>query len=258
MEVLNTYYINLDRSKDRQKNFLKEHENFEKLLNIRLHRVSAYDGRELSLYNDIFIEPGNNNINFYEFACSVSHIKAMIQSYHNNDKHCIIIEDDIIPTYYNNWGCKLQDIIKNKPSDADCIQLTCNDQYQVDRLIKMKHKYEKWSSCFVSTGCYYITRNGMKKIIQKFYNSMTKHITLPSINYKADCHIIYPNVKSYIYTKPTFTWMSSSSYTSTIHSSHDLAHDKCLLYIEKYFKDRNTFIHNLQTNKTKIILKKKI
>ena len=258
MKTLNAYYINLNRSRDREIVFLKVHQQYKSNLNIQLHRIPAYDGNNLSLYNDVFIEPGNKDIkiNNYEFACSASHIKAILQSYNNNDECSLIIEDDIIPQHYDKWGCTLQEIIKNKPNDAECIQLTCNDKYQIKRLIEMKHKYEQWSSKFVSTGCYYITRCGMEKILNRFYTNRTKHITLPYETYKADCHIIYPNIKSYIYTKPTFTWLPCL-YSSTIHPSHDSAHQQCLLYIEDFFKDKNTFIHNSRP-KTITLLKKKI
>ena len=79
------YYINLDFSIKRKEFMEKNYEN--------IIRIEAYNGKNLKKYNDIILpkecEQTNN-----ELACSLSHIKAIITAYNNNDNEALIFEDD--------------------------------------------------------------------------------------------------------------------------------------------------------------------
>ena len=56
-------------------------------------------------------------------------------------------------------------IVRNKPKDADCIQLHCSNIKKFNKMLKMNNEFTLKKGNW-STGCYYITRKGMSKIIK--------------------------------------------------------------------------------------------
>ena len=189
MEVFHTcYYINLERSKDRRGEMEKRFTN--------LKRVEGVDGMNLHISKEIL---SRCKMNVFQIGCLQSHLKAIKTAYDNGDKEALIMEDDICADYLKRWEKSIQQIVDNKPKDAECIQLHCSMKREVIKMLKMNTDYSLWKKCYVrnSTGCYYITRKGMKKIIKLGLDF------IPNTFYPAD-HFIYDKIITYNYTKPLF------------------------------------------------------
>jgi len=186
------YYINLERSLKRRKYMEKTFPNAE--------RVEAYDGIKIHTYKNIQYQKNTKQSN-NELACSLSHIKAIVQAYKDGHDKAIILEDDIeniIPLDI------IEKNIINCPKDAECIQLYSNNTQEVRRMTLLKNNYEKWNPKKWSTGAYCIFRKGMEKIIEKFYKNNIININIKLDNYVADNCILYGNMITYSYTKPLF------------------------------------------------------
>ena len=105
------YYINLEKSKDRNDAMLKQ----KKKYNLPLERVEAVNGYEFKdTKNDSFFIKPCQKINFINtfpnidnikpiIGCTLSHIKAIHTALENDDKLAIIMEDDTSLITYNHW-----------------------------------------------------------------------------------------------------------------------------------------------------------
>ena len=201
------YYINLERSKDRREYMEKMYI----LPNYELTRIDAYDGNNLEKYNDIILPKHTHSQNNYQLACSLSHIKAIITAYLNNEDSIFIMEDDISNEYSNQWLRSIEDIILDCPYENDCIIFMCSNLESLKNMLIMENNYCKWSNDKWCTGCYYINRKGMKKIYDLYYKENKIDLSIKLINYVADEGIIYNNLICYNYTKPTFIFFETKS-----------------------------------------------
>lgn len=215
--MINIYYINLDRSKNRR-NFMDSRYN-------NSIRISGYDGDLLNTYTDIKL-PSICNEDKYQLGCSLSHLKAIFQAYKNGDDSAIILEDDIDNKYKKKWTKSLDEIIKNAPIDAECVKLFNNNINVVNNFLKLKEDYCPWNRYHWSTGCYYINRKGMEKLYNMFYKNNIIDISQNLINYVADYGIIYNNLVTYNYTKPLFC---IKKYKSLIQKTCINTNDFCIL-----------------------------
>ena len=180
------YYINLDRSKDRRQYMDKTFSN--------LHRIEGVDGRNLKIEKSILKKC---KMNVFEIGCLHSHFKAIKTAYDNGDEEALIMEDDIHIDFINKWEKKITQIVKNKPKDADCIQFHCSRLNVIKTFLKMNCEFTPWKKRNWSTGCYYITRKGMSKIIKFGLNYIPNYLC------PAD-YFIYEKIKTYTYTRPLF------------------------------------------------------
>tara|TARA_B100000963_G_scaffold361971_2_gene401460 strand:- start:5500 stop:7107 length:1608 start_codon:yes stop_codon:yes gene_type:complete len=175
---INLYFINLDSSKDRLEfmensinstNELLKNKNFKIVPN----RVAAADfGR--------FI---NQKI----LACTFSHVKAIEQAYKNNDNIAIICEDDVDISFLDENYYYFIDSLKYLTEDCEIIQgYTINNHFYYKNILNIC----RWNINFQGTQFYIITRNGMKKIIKKFF--INNKFTFP-IRCKLDADFIIYN-----------------------------------------------------------------
>ena len=201
------FYINLDRSPDRR-------EHMEKTFGSRfetLKRIQAVDGNQLQ---------DTDLITKYEVACTTSHINAIKDAYDSGLKDAIIMEDDMQIDYIDKWENTIPEIVKNAPEDVECIQLHCINGAIIERLSRSDGLFHPWIEDHWSTGCYYINRKGMEKLLKcdKPYR-------------QADIYL-YENVKTYTYARPTFTHKMAGS---TIHNDHYQTHKSALDAITTFF-----------------------
>ena len=157
-----------------------------------LHRVEGVDGRNLNIEKSLL---KSCKISVFEIACFQSHIKAIKTAYDNGDQEALIMEDDIHIDFINKWEENIMQIIKNKPKDTECLQFHCSNLKEVKKMLKINKNYYLWKKKRWSTGCYYITRKGMNKIMKLGLNY------IPKI---AIDHFIYKKIKTYNYTRPIF------------------------------------------------------
>tara|TARA_B110000037_G_scaffold178746_1_gene204616 strand:- start:2249 stop:2911 length:663 start_codon:yes stop_codon:yes gene_type:complete len=217
------YYINLDFSIKRKEFMEKNYEN--------IIRIEAYNGKNLKKYNDIILpkecEQTNN-----ELACSLSHIKAIITAYNNNDNEALIFEDDTSNEYKNKWKKNIEDIIRDAPKDIECISFFCSNINELRKIIKLKNHYSLYNPSRWSTGCYYINRKGIEKIYNKYYKNNKIDLSLKLKHYSADKSTIYGQLQTYNYTKPTYI----NKLFGSIIGNNSLHEKNARIFISNYFK----------------------
>ena len=220
------YYINLDRSLHRKQFMENNYKNY--------IRVVAYDGNNIKSYNDIIL-PNKCEQNNYQLCCSLSHIKAIIKAYRNNEQGILILEDDISDEYKEKWEKPIENIIKDAPKDMECLSFFVSNCNELKVMVKSKSDYSLHSRFKYSTGAYFINRKGMKKIYNLYYKNNKIDISLKLENYVADDCIIYRQIKTYVYNKPTFI---NKKFNSTI-GSNTLMEISCYNFIKNYFDNGN-------------------
>lgn len=159
------YYINLEKSKVRNNNMIKEMVNS----NMKNYeRVESYDGSKIKNPNI-----GDNHENHYnnssliELSITMSHIKAIKKAYDDKCDKAIIMEDDVEFSLVPFWPKKLKDIISEIPDDCDILLLANRMDKKVEILEIIEPNGEK-----PFTGvCYLITKKGMDRIIKNHFRN---------------------------------------------------------------------------------------
>lgn len=159
------YYINLDRSHKRRKNIEDAAIKYE-ITN--LHRIQAVDGKNITIPYQV---RGYRKYTNSELACTLSHIKAIKEAYHNGDELAIILEDDTGFGLLSKSTLKLTDIIELAPKDWEYINLCPLNPFlsivSLDENFASNHTMNGFG-----TSCYVINRKGMKNVLDKIGNNV--------------------------------------------------------------------------------------
>jgi glycosyl transferase family 25 len=172
---MNTYVINLERSKDRKKSIIEECKN----VNICPIIVEAIDGKKLTKddlknttkFCEIF---GSNSLK----GCALSHLKVWKKFLKDPYPIALILEDDCkfeSDVFINELNQGLSEL----PNDFDILFLDCVHSNYMTYLMELsKIKYptnaKKYSNSLykpdftLQTHSYIISKNGVKKIIDYF------------------------------------------------------------------------------------------
>ena len=159
------YYINLDRSPQRQK-FIEDQ--FDRYNITNYKRIAGVDGKQLknTLTDNINGTTFTNNyseLTKNEVGCLLSHLKAIKTAYDNNLDQVLILEDDCSLDLMFFWEDKLTSLLNklNKP-DWEIFQLYTGNCINFNSKKCTLQTGEK--DCW---GCvaYLINRKGMEKII---------------------------------------------------------------------------------------------
>ena len=207
------FWINLDRSSDRKKEFeLKNKELFN--LNIPTVRISAIDGKMDNLqelitnYNDIV----KHNINNYEFACTLSHIKTLFEIKKYRGDYFLILEDDI---HCDNlkYITNFKDIIQQCP-EFDILRINKIYNQYVDSL------YCKHDNQMFGTRAYIVNKRNINFLNNFVKYENNKFIFLDKNIYTADVHI-YKYYNTFVYK---YNIIEENCGDSTIHQHHVQGH----------------------------------
>ena len=197
------YWINLDRSTERRENMLSllKDTAFDGMAK---HRVKAYDGgdpddeKKIRSLIDIPVNP-----NMKEYACLLSHIKALTQFSKSDSTIAIILEDDACMDFKPYWQTSLQHCIRNAPSDWELLQLSyieMNDKYPTKLYTSTKN--------FSSALSYVVNKKGVRRFLKHFHLDDEPHV--------AD-YVLFNQMKSYTYQYPFFI---PTTKDSELHPSH--------------------------------------
>jgi GR25 family glycosyltransferase involved in LPS biosynthesis len=203
------YWINLDRSNDRKQVM----NDMFKQINTKNTRISAYDGKVIDEYTDLnFV----SDITPYEIGCTASHLKCIKSAYDNGNDTAIIMEDDIGINFINKWDSSINDICASAPDDWEIIKIFGSYSKYTKLLIEKSSEslFVPWNKDSLGTGVYIINHKGMKKIMDLFYSNEKWNVKHDKA--VAD-FILYDELVTYDYTKPTF---NQRIFDSTIKSSH--------------------------------------
>ena len=255
------YYINLEKSKDRNDAMLKQKKEF----NLPLERVEAVNGYELeSTKNDSFFIKPSQKINFINLfsetenfkatiGCTLSHIKAIHTALENDDKLAIIMEDDTSLITYNHWSKKIKKIIKKAPPSWRIINLYhfCQNKISNTFISNMEN------TC-ASASCYIINNKGMRELIDlvKINNSIvlkkTKKAKHPDVDVLAADFFLFNLVETYHYNGKILIF-PNIKLQSTIHVEHyEVQLDNVLKKINKFLLKKKYI--NLPVDYNNVIL----
>jgi GR25 family glycosyltransferase involved in LPS biosynthesis len=160
------YVINLDERTDRMRRMdvcLKNR-------NLSYERFSAI---RIDNRNDVCVELGNDKIWYggddkepYYSGCTHSHLTILKKAYDSNVDGIIVMEDDV---FCMNRDAKklLEDAITHLPKDGEYLSLEYK-LYDPNLLERYNNAYYRSRGGFYGTGCYYITRAGIKRALEAF------------------------------------------------------------------------------------------
>jgi len=168
------------------------------------HRVKAYDATDPLDENKIrsFIEiPDNPNMK--EYACLLSHLKALIQFSKSKYSNAIIFEDDICMDFKPYWQETIQKCIHHAPSDWELLQLSCIEMFD-----KYPKKLYTPTKNFSSALSYVVNKKGVLRFLKHFHLDKNTHVT---------DYVLFNQMKSYTYQYPFFI---PTTKDSEIHPEH--------------------------------------
>lgn len=181
-------WINLNRAERRRKIMQC---NLDKL-ETNIERIEGVDGKTLNMdvIKDKFIVP--SNLSIYEVACALSHLKAIEKAFNNNYERVIILEDDATFEYFKYKNTDINSLfteIENK--GCECIQLAHIINRKVFKsLIKNDWKYLNRND--PGAQAYILNRNGMKNVLDSFFNNKTIGLSEHMIFRTANTFIVKP------------------------------------------------------------------
>lgn len=160
-EKLKIYFINLDRSKDRLEQMIKQ------CSNLRCIRIEAIDGKnfEENYEDELEYKVKNKKLRKNDIACFLSHVKCLKEIIDNNITYGIVLEDDVILP--NNFMERLKEIKDELPENYDILYLggtrICGEKY-TKNLLKQKQINK---NCNAGAFSYIISTKCAKKIIKR-------------------------------------------------------------------------------------------
>lgn len=217
------YYINLDRSRDRNE-FMIDQLNKNRVQHWK--RIEAVNGKADPSIRYINSFSGLTNS---EIGCTLSHLKAIKTAYEDNLDYVLIMEDDASFDFVALWDRSLLKYIKELNCNWTILQLHSYYEYH-----KSKEPYICPKKNVLTTLAYVVNRSGMKLILDKAWNGSEFLISNKFANKgEADWYIyeLGDFKQRYITNPPLFTpnniWLPS-----TIHDDHTHMH---LLYSVKHY-----------------------
>ena len=219
------YWINLDRSLDRQKRMKKMFKD-PVFKGKKIIRISAVDGKAPNIdqvLNANFDGMQPEKFTKIEYACTLSHLNAIKQFSNSNSETALIMEDDMTLDFKPYWKKSVKQIMDEAPNNWEIIQLC----YITNSGIPFENYTKYNNGNFASGGAYILNK---KKII----NNLT---LLPrDISHEAD-HYLFSRFNTYTYKYPMFIY--GTNEISTIHQNHVSGHDNSKNMILKQFIKNN-------------------
>lgn len=235
------YWINIDRCTDR-KEFMQTQ--FDEL-GIDHIRVPAATPESIKDYN--FIRHPQSVNTPLEFACLVSHLQALEMALQNTDEHYFCVMEDDVNICKLNFN-KILDYMKQAEEkdqvQIDILQLYTNSHpfiiQMVNEQVRKGEFVTKRIDGYPSTAYYLISRDGAKKLLEKFKLSDTSYDFSYSSWTAAD-NMLYSPVTTYMLTYPVVT--TNMKCGSIIHPSHLANHENANIVIRQIHGQIN-LLHN--------------
>ena len=220
------YYINLTKSVKRKEQIERQFSSFPYYLN-RIEAITPKDisHKDIAMYKKIC---SKNQI--VEFACLLSHLKAIHTAYHNNDSYALILEDDAIVIRMIDFS----NLLTTLPStlDWDILQMYTLDYKVYLNMDKTNQLWEKYKRSYASTLAYIINRQGMLKLLKLFFPTTFKNKHFNQLKLDFSPFMYYYNKLDYACVADICLYDLTNTYTcldlffindhipSTIHNDH--------------------------------------
>ena len=213
------YWINLERSKDRK---ITMEQMFQDpiFFGKPIERIEAVDGKRDNVYDQLDIKTKKNTK--LEYACLLSHLKAIKTFADSTYETALILEDDMTLEFKKFWKRTLRTIIQNAPADWEIIQLCYITSGTLETDYTLNNYQKNRYGGIASMAAYIINHKAAKKIINETYDNYTEKYKLENYHTHEADHYLYKCLKTYTYKYPYFIYPSEN--TSTLHpedlSSH--------------------------------------
>jgi glycosyltransferase involved in cell wall biosynthesis/GR25 family glycosyltransferase involved in LPS biosynthesis len=198
-------WINLDRCTKRR-NYM---ENLLELLDVPNHRISAIDGNDTSEYL-VKLQELTPNLNKYEIATTLTHIKAINYCNKLKGNYFLIFEDDVSFDNLNYFTITLEDIIKNAP-EFDMLRI----HNITDHVLPNIYTNSKNEPYAMGASAYICSRKGIEKFIQISKYDDGKFQIYDKLR-ESDI-FIYTHLNTFIYK---YNFITTLNDDSEIHSDH--------------------------------------
>jgi len=231
------YWINIDRCSDRKEYMEKQFR--EK--NIDNYRISAETPATIINYT-IIRNVDSTDTTQEEISCILSHLKAIKKGYDDGDEYFCILEDDL---EFTNIDFKkifkyIEDFQNNNNEVIEILQFFTNGHPPVIELYNQHFLKDeiirKRVEPYPSTAYYLISREGARKILDKFILAENNY-DLSYSHWTAADHILYAVVNAYILTYPIA--VSDITFGSILHPNHLNNHEYCNNIIRHIWKLNN-------------------
>ena len=226
------YWINLDRSTDRKMRM-------EKMLQDPVftgkpvQRIHAIDGKKYDIYNKIkVVKKQNTNL---EYACLLSHLKAIKIFSESKYNTALIFEDDVTLEFKKYWKKSLRKIITDAPDDWEIIQLCYNTTMTLTSEYTLNNYKKNNYGGIACMAAYIINNKAAKKFINDTYDPVIKKYTLLNYHTHEADHYLYKCLRTYTYRYPYFIYPTDNN--STLHPEDLASHIRSKLKLEQMYKD---------------------
>jgi hypothetical protein len=209
------YYINLDRSKDRQ-NTIQEMFKDNVFYGKPIQRIEAIDGKNQNeaVYDKLIITTKRNTK--LEYACLLSHLTT-IRTFAESTlyENALILEDDMTIELKKFWRKSLRTVIENAPTDWEIIQLCYITGGQLRTEYTLNNYNKNRYGGIASMGAYIINKTAAKKLMAEMYDPVSNKYKLRDYHTHEADHYLYKVLRTYTYKYPYFIYPTHN--TSTLH-----------------------------------------
>jgi hypothetical protein len=222
------YWINIDKCVDRRQ-YMEQQFNSKMIENFRIEAETPNTIKEYQIMRNEKSTAATPE----ELSCIISHLKAIKKGYEDGDPYFCIVEDDMVLKKINFDKILTHIKIAEESSDEpiDILQLHTNGHPSVikmynENFLKYNEIIKKRDYDYPSAGYYLISRQGAKKLLEKYVISEKAYdLSHKECEWSAADNIIYIAVNSWILTYPIT--ISNVNYGSTIHPEHLYNHEYC-------------------------------
>jgi GR25 family glycosyltransferase involved in LPS biosynthesis len=227
------YWINLERSKDRKEKMEKLFQD-DVFFGKPIQRIEAVDGKSDVVYDKLEMKRKRNTK--LEYACLLSHLKAIKTFSESQYETALIFEDDITLEFKKYWRYSLRDIIQNAPSDWEIIQLCYITSGSLKQDYTLNNYKRNQYGGIASMAAYIINHKAAKKFINESYDPFKERYTLKDYHTHEADHYIYKCLKTYTYKYPYFIYPTEN--TSTLHPEDLNSHVRSKIQLERMYRSR--------------------
>jgi len=227
------YWINLERSKDRQ---IKMESLFQDpvFFGKPIQRIEAIDGQLDTVYDKLDIKTRRNTK--LEYACLLSHLKAINTFSQSTYETALIFEDDVTLEFKKYLRYSLREIIKNAPADWEIIQLCYITSVTLQSDYTLNNYERNRYGGIASMAAYIINKKAANKFINETYDNYSEKYKLREYHTHEADHYLYKCLRTYTYKYPYFIYPTEN--TSTLHPEDLSSHIRSKMRIERMYANR--------------------
>jgi GR25 family glycosyltransferase involved in LPS biosynthesis len=134
-----------------------------------------------------------------EYACILSHIKAINKAKELRTKYCLIIEDDVDFSNLNIFPWMIEDVIKNAP-EFDILIISKTFNYELDKLYTSWNEMKNNGKFIKGAVAYIVSENFVNYFVSKCAYFVHDEFTIyNSHNMDYSENYLYTNVNSLVY-----------------------------------------------------------